>query len=97
MARRSIKDSAFLQAQPVASVRGTSAGAVGERKSKYGVLLGQRDMDIWEDLCSEARRRVGRRVTKSEILRAMLALTADDKALRDQLLSTLPMEGPMEE
>lgn len=96
MARRALQDSSFVAA-PVSPVRGASAGQTRERKSKYGVLLGQRDMDRWEDLCVKARHRVGRRVTKSEILRAMLALAADDVALTEQLIDTLPAEALTEE
>ena len=85
---QSVMDAAIPAAAP--APHKSPASDVGEPRSKYTVLLGQSDLDIWDELTAKARRATGRRITRAELLRAMLALTADDESLQATLFGTLP-------
>jgi hypothetical protein len=55
------------------------------RRSKYTVLLDDWAALAFDQLQLQLRRRCGRRVDKSEIIRALVSLAEDDPALVDQV------------
>jgi len=57
--------------------------------SKYTALLDVETATAFDELALRARRATGRRVEKSEILRALITLAADDASLRDQIIAQL--------
>lgn len=65
------------------------AASAGERPSKFTVLLDQDQAADADSLQLTIRRQLARRVDKSEIVRALLALAADDLTLRQQLVDEL--------
>jgi hypothetical protein len=62
--------------------------------SKYTALLDPETAEAFDELALRARRVKGRRVEKSEIVRALIMLAADDASLRDQVIGQLPDDGP---
>lgn len=62
--------------------------------SKYTALLDSDTAEAFDELALRARRIKGRRVEKSEIVRALIMLAADDASLRDQVIGQLPDELP---
>ncbi len=75
----------------VESVKGAPAAGVEDkvRKTKYSIQLDDADAVRFDELALVARRKLGRRVDKSELLRALLLLAADDASLRDQVIDQL--------
>jgi hypothetical protein len=68
----------------------TPAGAADKVKmTKYSIQLVDADALRFDELALAARRKLGRRVDKSELLRALLLLAADDASLRGQLIDQL--------
>lgn len=57
----------------------------GPRLSKFTVNLDPRDAEDFDALVLTARRALGRRVDKSEIVRALIALMGRDAALRQEV------------
>jgi hypothetical protein len=57
--------------------------------SKYTVLLSDADAALFDDLALRGRRELGHRVSKSDLVRALLALTRDDATVFEDLLPTL--------
>lgn len=64
----------------------TTAGKPDKRPNKYTVLLDDRTAVAFDELALVARRKLGRRVDKSALLRALILLAADDASLRDQVI-----------
>jgi len=65
-----------------------------QRMSKYTALLDPATAEAFDELALRARRVKGRRVEKSEIMRVLITLAADDASLRDQVIGQLPDESP---
>jgi hypothetical protein len=61
--------------------------------SKYTALLDADTAAEFDGLALMARRKLGRRVDKSEIVRALIRLAADDASLRDQVISEVEKAG----
>ena len=57
--------------------------------SKFTVLLDPDAAINFDQLALDIRRLLGRRVSKGDLVRALIALAAADPALRDQLLDQL--------
>jgi hypothetical protein len=57
--------------------------------SKYTALLDAETAAAFDELALTARRRTGKKVDKSAILRVLILLTADDASLRDQVFDEL--------
>jgi len=57
--------------------------------SKFTVLLDPDAAIGFDQLALDTRRLLGRRVTKGDLVRALIALAAADHTLRDQLLNEL--------
>jgi hypothetical protein len=78
------------QPVPVAPIE--PAPAVGRatapnKGSKYTALLDGETAAAFDELALKARRVLGRRVEKSELIRVMIMLAADDASLRDQVIA----------
>lgn len=56
---------------------------------KYTAVLDHDTVDAFDALTRTARRRLGRHVSKLELLSSLLLLAADDPSLRDQLIDSL--------
>lgn len=56
-----------------------------ERLSKFTVILSARDAADFDALVLTARRALGRRVDKSEVVRALIGLMSNDAALRAEV------------
>jgi hypothetical protein len=57
--------------------------------SKYTANLDADTATEFDGLALAARRKLGRRVDKSDILKTLIRLAADDASLRDQLIAEL--------
>lgn len=57
--------------------------------TKYTALLDDPTAIAFDELALVARRKLGRRVDKSKLLRALILLAADDAALRDQVIDQI--------
>jgi hypothetical protein len=57
--------------------------------SKFTVLLDANAAADFDQLALDTRRMIGRRVSKGELVRALIALAAADPTLRDRLLDEL--------
>ncbi|MEU8466223.1 hypothetical protein [Streptomyces sp. NPDC029003] len=72
-----------------------------ETKSKFTALLGSADALAFDKLAYELRARTGRRVEKSEILRALIHLGLDhpptSRALGEALDRRQPQADPLPE
>jgi hypothetical protein len=55
--------------------------------SKYTAMLDADTAAEFDALALAARRRLGRKVDMSEIVRSLIRLAADDASLRDQVIS----------
>lgn len=66
-----------------------SAPAEALPASKFTVLLDHEAAADFDQLALDIRRLVGRRVSKGELVRALLAIATQDPALRDRLLDEL--------
>ncbi|MGH3936763.1 MAG: hypothetical protein ACRDS1_17575 [Pseudonocardiaceae bacterium] len=75
---------------------GTSPPAPAETPtpSKFTVLLDPEAAIGFDQLALDIRRLLGRRVSKGDLVRALIALTAADPTLRDQLLNELRARPP---
>lgn len=67
----------------------TSAPAETPPPSKFTVLLEPDAATDFDQLALDIRRLLGRRVSKGDLVRALIALAAADPALRDQLIDEL--------
>jgi len=70
-------------ATPAAAARPANKG------SKFTVVLTDEDAATFDQLALDVRRRLGRRVVKGDLVRALVALAADDTMLRDQVIAEL--------
>lgn len=59
------------------------------RTSKFTVLFSRADTEDFDELLVGIRRRLGRRVDKSEVVRCLLRLTLADPSLESQLVEHL--------
>jgi len=75
--------------QPTAAGEARDEQRGGQRMSKYTALLDPATAEAFDELALRARRVKGRRVEKSEIIRALITLAADDASLRDQVIGQL--------
>jgi hypothetical protein len=62
--------------------------------SKFTVLLEPDAAADFDQLALDIRRLLGRRVSKGDLVRALIALAAVDLTLRDQLLDELRIRPP---
>jgi hypothetical protein len=62
--------------------------------SKFTVLLEPNAAADFDQLALDIRRLLGRRVSKGDLVRALIALAAADLTLRDQLLNELRTRPP---
>ncbi|MGH3707095.1 MAG: hypothetical protein ACRDRU_14695 [Pseudonocardiaceae bacterium] len=67
----------------------TLAPAEGAPPSKFTVLLEPDAAADFDELALDIRRLLGRRVSKGNLVRALIALAAADPTLRDQLIDEL--------
>jgi hypothetical protein len=67
----------------------TPAPAEASPPSKFTVLLESDAAAGFDQLALDIRRLLGRRVSKGDLVRALIALAAADPTLRDQLLDEL--------
>lgn len=94
--------SAFARAQPQQPAQPDPADAGTEQqpsavpetesaavRNKYTVTLSEDDALLWDDVAMRLRRKLGRRVSKSEVLRVLVWIAADDAALLDQVADTV--------
>lgn len=80
---------------------GRFAAAAGRRRSptavaapaspprKYTVILDGHAADTFDETVLRLRRQIGRRVDRSQVVRELLALLAEDPALADQIVDKL--------
>lgn len=62
----------------------------GEPKgSKFTVIFSREDAEAFDEFLLGARRHLGRRVDKSEVVRCLLQLAYDDPSLEQELLDRL--------
>lgn len=59
------------------------------KTTKYTALLDDQTAVAFDELALVARRKLGRRVDKSQLMRALILLAADDASLRDQLIDQI--------
>lgn len=84
---------------PPATADPEIAGELGEvlepkpRTTKYTANLDEVTALAFDGLALNARRAKGRPVDKSELLRVLVLLAADDASLRDQAFALLPDRG----
>src|SRR4051794_10054557 len=96
-ASQALRASMVAPVRPSASAADVASAAapagVGDKAkpktTKYSIQLDDGDALRFDELALVARRKLGRRVDKSELLRALLLLAADDASLRDQLIDRL--------
>ena len=67
----------------------TPAPAEAPPPSKFTVLLDHDAAADFDQLALDIRRLIGRRVSKGDLVRALIALAAADPTLRDRLLDEL--------
>jgi hypothetical protein len=67
----------------------TPAPAEAPPPSKFTVLLDPDAAADFDQLALDIRRLIGRRVSKGDLVRALIALAAADPTLRDRLLDEL--------
>jgi hypothetical protein len=67
----------------------TPAPAEAPSPSKFTVLLDPDAAADFDQLAVDIRRLLGRRVSKGDLVRALIALAAADPTLRDQLIDEL--------
>jgi len=65
------------------------AVAENPRRSKFTVILDARDAEDFDAAVLTARRTLGRRVDKSELVRALIALLGRDVALRQEIYEVI--------
>ena len=86
------------QLDPAAAAASDSASppppAEAPLPSKFTVLLDPDAAIGFDQLAVDIRRLLGRRVTKGDLVRALIALAAADHTLRNQLLSELRDHPP---
>lgn len=63
------------------------AAPSSSKGSKYTALLDAETAAAFDELALKARRALGHKVEKSEIMRVLIMLAADDASLRDQVVS----------
>ena len=82
-------------AQPqVPAVVETTPKAPSEPKgSKFTVVFSQEEVEAFDEFLLAARRRLRRRVDKSEVLRHLLELAYSDPSLEQQLMERLAKRG----
>lgn len=85
-----------LDPAAAAASNGASPPPLGEAPppSKFTVLLDPDAAIGFDQLAVDIRRLLGRRVTKGDLVRALIALAAADLTLRDQLLNELRARPP---
>jgi len=66
---------------------------VPNNTTKYTANLDADTATEFDALALVARRKLGRRVDKSEIMKALIRLAADDASLRDQVISEVEKSG----
>ncbi len=59
------------------------------KPSKYTLLLDDADAAVFDGLALSARRQLGRRVGKSDLVRVLVHLAADDSTLLTQVIDEL--------
>lgn len=74
------------------SRRSLPAMPASGQASKYTILFDPEMTDRYDRLVMEARRRTGKRLTRANLLRAMLRILDDDQAMRDQVLDEAATE-----
>lgn len=84
------------QQDPAAAAASDGASPHGEAPtpSKFTVLLDPDAAVGFDQLALDIRRLLGRRVSKGDLIRALIALAAADLTLRDQLLNELRDHPP---
>jgi hypothetical protein len=66
---------------------------VPDNTTKYTANLDLDTATEFDALALAARRKLGRRVDKSEIMKALIRLAADDASLKDQVISEVEKSG----
>ena len=85
-----VEDDQTTPAPPTpASSRKPLPSSTDDRPSKFTVLLDGQAAADFDGLALSARRQLGRRVEKSELVRVLIALAADDPSLLGQIVDEL--------
>ena len=82
---------------PDAQAEAAPPAAERQRTTKYTATLDDETAVAFDELALVARRKLGRLVDKSELLRALVLLASDDASLREEIISKLParsLRGP---
>ena len=82
-----LADESAEPATPPASVPEQGQGTAKPVLSKYTALLDADTATEFDGLALAARRKLGRKVDKSALMRALIRLAADDASLRDQVIN----------
>jgi hypothetical protein len=90
-ARVAVDDEQVSAAPVVPSVpdiaASVSATLQPKKGSKYTAMLDGETAEAFDELALKARKLLGRRVEKSELIRVMIMLVADDASLREQVIA----------
>lgn len=81
------------QVDPPAPAKAPAAQREEPKGSKFTVIFSREEAEAFDEFLLGARRRLGRRVDKSEVLRNLLELTYSDPSLEQQLLERLRKRG----
>ena len=84
-----VPDTDGVAAAAPAHEQGTAEKKSKPALSKYTALLDADTAAEFDALALTARRHLGRKVDKSEIVRSLIRLAADDASLRNQLIALL--------
>jgi hypothetical protein len=80
-------------AAPQPAARKPAKRGVPDGTTKYSANLDADTAAEFDSLALIARRKLGRRVEKVEIMKALIRLAADDASLRDQVISEVEKAG----
>ncbi len=75
--------------QVATTLRPAAAPTAVAAQRKYTVLLEAASADAFDEALLDLRRRTGKRVDKSQVVRELLALLAEDTALRKEVADRL--------
>lgn len=78
-----------VAAVPAARETDDAGQPLDEKLSKYTALLDGETAAAFDELALMARRKLGRKVDKSKLLRALILMAADDAAVRDQMFDVV--------
>lgn len=95
MSRRAGAAFAQLHPAPQAAASAPAPVPAPDERRKYTVLLEHADARTWDALARSLDDELGRRVAKSEILRALIYMTVGDQALTQRLAAVVAKKNGM--